>query len=59
MINIVRNNTTTMPQTQTPRNEGVRREMALTKTDKSLMKRKKKPIDLGLLITIFITSIFP
>lgn len=54
MINIVRNNTTAKPQRETPKNEGVRRELAMTKTNKSLMKQKKKPIDLGLLITIFI-----
>ena len=42
------------PQRETPKNEGVRRELAMTKTNKSLMKQKKKPIDLGLLITIFI-----
>ncbi len=54
MLNIVRNNTTAKPQRETPKNEGVRRELAMTKTNKSLMKQKKKPIDLGLLITIFI-----
>lgn len=54
MLNIVRNNTTAKPQRETPKNDGVRRELAMTKTNKSLMKQKKKPIDLGLLITIFI-----
>lgn len=53
MINIVKNNVV-RSQSEKPKNEGVRREMAMTKTNNSLAKRKKKPIDLGLLITIFI-----
>ena len=54
VTNIVKNDAKVKQRPETPRNEGVKKELAMTKTNKSLAKRKKKPIDLGLLITIFI-----
>ena len=52
VINIVKENSRRQ-RNEIPKSEGVRKELAMTKTNKSLIKRKKKPIDLGLLITIF------
>lgn len=53
VINIVKDNTVRQ-QSEKIRSESVKKELSMTKTNKSLIKTKKKPIDLGLLITIFI-----